>query len=341
MNASPTAETAKFTPVEQWDVADPIDQSTKEVIAEMNAVEPQKMIADLKKEVKEDPNGTKYAVLRGDDPEAYSKTDALVMFNPFGNTATSNMLVRAEFIRRVAQKEEIADQEGKLKPVIMLASPGVDGSNIRLTQDERQALRHGELGLAAEKMLKAVEAEEFGYVALLGFSQGADIAVAGARHTYSANLDLDSIAAGDPAGVEARSRIKLAADFMKALDLKPSLKRTGLDVQKVALGGVVDLMDFGRSTLYRTNQDLYKGMSIDSFESRANEIIEEDRFRKFIVGYGENSQISKPGATEPMLDRLEMNAGHNDFISIKVKGANHTWGDQLPLLAKLYMRAAS
>lgn len=339
MKASPSAETASFNPVEQWDVTDPVDQNTQQVIAEMNAIEPKKLVDELTREVKEAPNGIKYAVLRGNNPEKYSDTDALVMFNPHANTATPNMLVRAELIRRVAEKENVVDAQGKLKPVIMLSSPGIGGTSLELTKEERRFLRCGEFGPAAEKMLKAVEAEGFGHVALLGYSEGADMAMAGARGAYSANIDLDSVAVGDPVGVESRSRAQLLTDFMKAPDLKPSIERTGLDVQQKALN-TGDMMRFLLSAATPTNLRFYKGMTVDSFEARANEIIEEDRFRKFVIGYGENSAISKPEAIEPTLDRLGMNAGHNDLISIRVNGANHTWGDQLPLLAKLYMRAA-
>ena len=329
-----------FIPTEEWHVDEAIDENTQHVIAEMNAIAPKQLFEDLKKEVKESPNGTRYAIMRGDNPNEYSETDALVMFNPFANTATPNMLVRAEFVRRVAEKEDITDHEGKLKPVIMLASPGINGSHLNLTAAERQSLRQGELGPSAEKMLKVVEAEEFGQVALLGYSLGADMVLAGARNAYPANLDLDSIAVGDPVGVEDRTRAKLITDFMKAPDLKGSVSRTGLDAQEKALN-TKDLITFGLSAVGNSANRAYQsGMSKDTFEERAGQIIEENMYRKFIVGYGSDSLIAKPDSIEPALDNLSMGAFHNDFISVKINGGNHTWGDQLPLLAKLYMRAA-
>ena len=341
------AETTPFIPTELWapdseefDLGTPIHRA----LEEMNGKDPSQLISSLEKSVEHSERGVAYAILKGDNPGEYSDSEALVMFNPFANAATPNMLVRAEFIRTVAKFSDVRDAQGKLKPVVMLASPGSNGSSLRLTRDERQELRRGELGPAARELLHAVSEQEIGRVTLLGFSQGADLALAGARKAYAANLDTHAVAVGDPAGVEDRTMPRLAGDFFKAgaKDLKQAITATGLTAQQKALGaGMVDFIHFGVSALRPTNLRLYNTLGANSFEAHVQQILDEKVVDRLAVGYGGNSAISKPEAIEPALQRLYDEYGEGSFISIKVDGGKHTWGDQLTLLSKLYMEAAA
>lgn len=340
-------EPTSFTPTELWtpdaetfELGAPIHQA----LDEMNSKDPTHLIDSLQRSVEHSESGVAYAVLKGEQPGEYSDSEALVMFNPYANAATPNMLVRAEFIREVARFSDVRDGQGKLKPVVMLASPGIEGSSLRLSRDERHELRKGELGPAARELLHVVSEQEIGRVTLLGFSQGADLALAGARSAYSANLDTHAVAIGDPAGVEARSLHRLAGDFFKvgAKDLKHAIGATGLNAQQAALGlGVADFMRFGVSALRPTNLRLYNALGKDTFEAHMQEVLSEGVVEKLAVAYGSDSAIAKPATIEPALERLYAAHGEDSFISIKVAGGKHTWGDQLTLLSKLYMQAAA
>jgi hypothetical protein len=57
------------------------------------------------------------------------------------------------------------------------------------------------------------------------------------------------------------------------------------------------------------------------------------------VGYGGESTITRPADIEPAIASLYNHNGEDSFTSIRVEGVQHTWGDQLTLLAKLYLRA--
>lgn len=342
-----TAETPAFTPTEIWTPSSEysnLDQPIQDTLYEMNQLNPDKLIHSLRQKVEKSKGGVSYAVLNGTDPSEYSDSEALVIFNPFATVATPHALVKAEFVRRVAKKSNVCDADGKLKPVVMLASPGLRGSSLNLTREERRDIRSGELGPAARELLRAVSEKNFGRVALLGFSQGGDMALAGARSAYSANLDTHAVAAGDPAGAEGRDMVPLAGDFFKAGagDLKKAVKATGLTAQKEALGtGAVDFLRFGLSGSKPLNLTLYKGLGKDVFTTRIQQILDEGRVDKLVVGYGGDSAISKPEKIEPALQTIAEEYGQDSVISIRVEDAKHTWGDELALLAKLYMRAAA
>lgn len=316
-----------------------------EAIKEINSRDPKKMIEDLGQKIQKSENGIRFAVLDGNRPDEYSQTDALVMFNPFANAATDNMLVRAEFIRLVAKHEDVRDDAGKLKPVVMLASPALGGSKVNLTRKEVDEVIAGELGPVAREMLHAVSELKVGHVALLGFSQGADIALAGARQGYSANLDTNSVAVGDTAGIAERSAIGLASDFIKSGGMKEVVQANNIDAQKIALGfgyGNQDfLFGFVPSVLFnRTNHYIWQALGNNSFEQHMQQILDEGKVEKLVIGYGAESAIAQPSKIEPIINSLDTDSP-TSLTSIKVESAKHTWGDNLALLAKLYMRAVS
>ncbi len=331
-------------PTEVWtpdrdfnDLDDAIDRARDS----LNRKNPQMLISDLMDKVEKTPAGVTFAVLKGPKPEKYSETSALVMFNPFANGATPNMLVRTEFIREVARFANVRDETGELIPAVMMASPGVRGSNIELSIDERKQIRQGDLGPFAKELLSAVSHKEIGRVALCGFSQGADVALAGAREAYSANLDVGALSVGDPAGVINRNTIILARDFGNASpELETDALKSNLEALDMARHMRFEYTRFALSTLYPSNWYLLGGaMGKETFETRMQQIIDEGKVDSIVAGYGEKSTIAPPESIEPVIQRLYESNGKESFISIKVKNARHSWGDNLNLLARLYLRA--
>jgi len=331
-----------FEPTEIWHLDEPLEPYILKARRIMNDKDPKQLISQLQQQVKRSKNGITYAVLKGDEPEEYSESEALVVFNPFANAATPNMLVRSEFIREVAKQANIRDGESKLKPVVMLASPGIVGSTLKISKDERHQIRHGDLGPAAKEMLNAVAAEEIGKVSLLGFSQGADMALAGARVALESNLDNQALSIGEPASSQSRTVLELGKDFISSPPPGPYIERAGVNAQAEAVAkGRFEWQRFAGSVLTSpvNNIDLIFGMARSPFEKQMQEVLDSSLEGKAVVGYGADSKISRPEYIEPTLERLHDYDKAGLLSSIKVNGAGHGWGDQLTLLAKLYMRA--
>ena len=343
-----TERVSDFSPTEIWTPrSDDLDQYIELARYELNRKNPKKLIHNLKHKVERWDNGVVYAILDGDKPNQYSKTDALVLFNPHANTATANMLIRTEFIRTAARLADVRDDQGKLKPVIMLAMPGlVRGSSLHLTRQERKLIKNGQLGPAAKEYLNTVSYLGFGRVALRGASEGADMALSAGRHAYSSNLDVESLAAGDVVGVENRRLPKLALDFLSSGEsFQASVEASDIRAQRKAVGAKpyslarnIDLAQFAISIPYRTNWNLLNGISQDSFADQMRGLLVEGKIDKIAVAYGgEEDTITKPKAIEPSMNDLYHEYGPDSFTSIKIQGVGHGWGDELPLLAKFYM----
>jgi len=341
----PDSET--FTPTEIWtpETAEPaFDDVIEKARYDMNSQNPEELISKLNKKVDRSEDGIVYAVLNGNSPDEhrqYSQKDALVMFNPFANTATANMLVRSEFIRLAAKEANVRDEVGRFKPVVMLAAPGLHGSRLKLSKDEKKLVRKGDLGPVAQEYLKTVRGLKFGHIALLGYSQGADLALSGAQEAYSAQLDAGVMSMGDPAGVENRGLKPLAQDFYDAApDLEARAARSGLAALDKARGVRADYSRFVASMLYPNNwYRIAAALGSNTFEANMQAVIDRGDIDKIVVAYGSRSTISPPRAVEPALARLKGKVRDNRLTSIRVEGGTHAWGEDLTLLAKLYLKA--
>lgn len=331
-----------FTPTEIWTPdTESVFQSIRD---EINAENPDKLLDSLKRKVETTENGIVYAVLDGDEPGEYSNTEALVVFNTFAAGATPVALAKAEVLRRVAKEEDRRSSDGLLMPVIMLANPNVlNGSKIKLSKEDKEQLRSGELGPMAKELLSAVEQRGIGRIAIYGFSNGADLGLAASREAYSSNLDVDSTSVGDPASAEERNLGQLGKDFMKASNksLKEEMASSGIDLVDTAFGtGLVDFSRFGASIFKRVNLEMAQAMGRNSFENRVQEIIDGGMLDSLVIGYGDRSAIAKPDKIEPILGRLYDKNGQDAFISVKFTDSEHTFGDNLEKVAYLITRAS-
>jgi hypothetical protein len=136
--------------------------------------------------------------------------------------------------------------------------------------------------------------------------------------------------------------------FLKSgSDFLDQIEATGLAAQEAAIGDSVfslkrnrDFVKFGLAVgLNPVNLALWQGQTHDKFEEGMRDILNDGTVDKIVVGYGGNSLITKPSAIEPALQRLRSEAKPDQLTSIRVEDAGHTWGDQLTLLAKLYLRS--
>ena len=333
-----------YKPTEIWAPDMELDEPILRAVEQMNRQDTKLLQERLKKQVHKSENGVVYALVNGDNPIEYSLSSAMVMFNPYANCATPNMLRRAEFIRLVAREYGITDANGQYLPVIMLANPGIKGSKLSLDDTDREKISHGDLGPFAAELLRAVELRNIGRIALFGFSQGADVAAAGYSQAYNMNMDVVGLAVGDPAGVKRRSTKTLRKDFMQAgiKQLHQSIDRGGLEHQKETQG-TKDFARFLISSLHSINQDLYKGLGVKDFDYKIMQALglrnRQATSGNIVVGYGGNSAISQPEKLEQILSNIQSLDKEDVITTIKVEGANHTWGDQLTLLTALYMRA--
>lgn len=330
------------------DIEIPFDASVpievQRAVEEMNGKNTGRLVEELKEQIKTADNGIKYAVLSGENPQEYSEYEGIIFFPQYAHPLTPNVLGTAEFMRLVAKNYGITDQDGKYLPVIVTANPGLGGTELEMSRKDRKKIRQGDFGPIVAEDLKAIESLDIGRVAVMGSSYGGDKSARAASYIASgiANLDLTAVAAHDPAGVEERSKKALRKDFMAAgiPDMKDAIARSGLDFKKEVVD-YKDMLNFGISSLYRSNKAIKAGLTranapIDLMATIAQK---PSSLRKIYVAYGAESAIAKPAAIEPALEKLREIADDGLLTSVKLLGAKHSEGDNIPKIAAVFAQA--
>lgn len=346
-----------WTPDQIWRPYDhdyEVEAPIQRAVERMNGREYGELVNDLRSRVEyyrpdeRYEQGMAMAVLDGGNPEAYSTTDALVLFNPFANGATDNMLIRSEFVRLCAEESEVRDEDGKLLPVVMVASPS-QTSELHLSQNEELEIKEsGNFSDVAEKLLIQVRHRGFGRIALAGFSQGADIALSAAESAFINNLDVTSVNVGDPAGVIERNYLKLGLGFLQSSSsLQPNVLAGGVRPNMIAQGldkeiqpYQNDMMAFIKGALNRTNRTIWQGLAKDDFAAKTANLLNHRMLDKIVVAWGEDSTVTPAQVIREQLAGIVSAAPQNSdkLVSIEVANAQHGWGDNLLLLARLYLK---
>ena len=281
--------------------------------------------------------GLNYAWFKDDGS---SSTDAVVIFNPFGNGLSDSMLLRGYFTQLAAQEEGVTDEAGNSLSVFVLSAPTFD-SEPRLSQDDISAVCAGDLGPVAREMLKSVVSKDIGRVCLNGFSLGADIALAAGMVAPEGNLDVAGLSIGDPAGVTDRNRFSLALGMSKTS--MGDVRRAASDSEIIAQEDLVAVdKDFVLNLVCRANR-LYIAKALGKRQLATSLSAIGSNLPSDIpltLGFGEESKVTPVESVYDELGNVQLN-GDDDMVltAIRVKGANHAWGDNMMLLYKLYSRS--
>lgn len=285
------------------------------------------------------PYGVRYLTLA---PEGSSNTEAMVMFNPYTNGMTDNMMLRGEFIRMAAEKSGITDENGDSLPLMILASPAL-GSRVKMNSEEWMDTARGNLEVVSKKMLESIRELEVGKVALLGFSQGTETATGASSVAYEMGVDVSGLSVGDPVSAKKKLMLKMLSQFAaQGKNLEPTVQEAGVEPFMKAQGfgehGSVSSMIKGNmqillSMAKPSSIAIGAGMSRGGFDNRLAKALESNGDMLTTVAYGESPLTEND-------DLEEILGSHTDRVqAIRVEGANHTWGDNAGLLAKLYLRA--
>lgn len=315
---------------------------------ELNGTDYERLTRGLLASRRQAENGINYAILGDGD---VSRTEALVMFCPFANDVGANMLIRAEFVRRCYADSGLRAGAGQTLPMILFGSPsGGQGLKLGWVAARQVAV---DLGGFVRPHLQILAAKGYRRVTLLGFSQGADIALEAALCAPGFNLEVMGLAIGDPAAVTERSLGQLARAFMLennylAEDVRAGGLEAAVRVHEMHKTGVAAFVAQQTALLRyiwaitrqgRINLALAHAMSQPRLAAGLISLATKRPDMKVVIGYGTASAIAP---SEPLHTALEKVRGQQQPLKIRciaIQGAHHSWGDNLPLLATFYLEA--
>lgn len=305
------------------------------------------LISRLKAKVVKAPSGITYALLGNDKS---STDEAIVMFCPFANDVAENMLVRGEFVRRAVADELIVDALGRSLPLIVLGSPS-GSQGLRLTSSQVRDLNDN-LSYFAGVHINFVKEMGFTKINLLGFSQGASVAVAAASEAPRLGLNVQSLAIGDPPNVIARSVARLLRDFasenkyleadVRGSGIDANVKAHKLDLEgfKGKIAPYLEIVKYAVAILRKRkiNLALARQLGKDDFAGRLADLLQTNPDYRPVVAYGSESVVTPKEPLVGAIERTILGFGRGHVELIEVDGAHHSWGDNLKLLARLCIR---
>lgn len=267
-------------------------------------------------------------------------TTAVVHFNPFGNGLSDHMLLRADYCNQALRAGGLGDARGRTLPFVTMAAPS-GNQQLHLDRHHHRRIARGQFDTLALQHLRIIKQLGYERIAIIGFSQGASLAIAAAAVASQLGLEVTHVAIGEPANIVARSRSKLARQFfgssrhlpaaVKAVNLKALHQAHG---QEKASDLTVKLL-----RKIRLNYNLLSGLSKPSFEAELDAVLRQGI--PITLGYGDLTTISPPSDVRRIVTRVRREPDYktHSLHVVEVTGGHHTWADTLNLLATFYTYA--
>jgi thioesterase domain-containing protein len=190
----------------------------------------------------------------------------------------------------------------------------------------------------------------FNTINLLGFSQGALVAMAAATEAPRLGITVRSLAIGDPPNVVARSTRQLKKDiksekqYLKAdvlsSKVEAAVRAHKLEPEPNWLASEFEAIKYTVAVLRKRkiNLALVKHMRKDNFADRLADLLQTKPAYKPVIAYGDASIITPKEPLLHAIDRTILGFGRGYIELIEVEGAHHTWGDNIKLLARLCIK---
>ncbi len=321
-----------------WDFARVGHMIPKEVHAtteHFNQTGFEELIKPLRRLVQADEvTGIDYALLGS---ASDSGDEAVVHFNPFANGMTDNMLLRAGYLKKAFDGLDISDKQGQSLSLITLSAPS--GSHrIKLQKHHHKATAKGDFTSLARHYLSIIQRHGYKKLRVIGFSQGASLAMAAAAIASQLKLQVSHVAIGEPANIIRRPKRTLVRDFVaSAADLREVVRSNNMThvrqvhAQENRLRYCVDILR--RS---RLNTNLARGLSKATFIKDFEAALAQDV--RVTIGFGGLTTVCPPLVMREVVERVRREPHYpKHFVhTVEVKDAQHAWADQLDILATFY-----
>lgn len=253
---------------------------------------------------------------------------AQVLHLPHGNDLGANMVYHAATIYA-------ADPS---KRTIAFANPSLPGSKSGLlSHSDRKKVVSGNLRPTIDPVIEYLSDKKIDSVRHIGWSLGADKAVAAAQFADNEVVQTISI---EPASVKKRGLIELLNDFKKTADhLDRYVDVTELKAFKEAReagGGSMARYVVGLMRL--SNIAIGRALASDGFETRASAALEQNPEMKLTNIWGSESELAVDGITQAITCRLAKSYGPR-VRGTRIEGQFHNMTNDVHLLAALVLNS--
>ena len=250
-----------------------------------------------------------------------------VLHLPHGNGLDPNMVYHAATIFA-------ADPSVRTIAVGNPSRPGIKGG--RLNHDERKIVASGNLRPTVEGVLDYLETNKIAEATHIGWSYGADKAVAAAKYAEKFDQKVVQTISIEPAAIAARGLVRLSRQFLKTGKyLQNYVEATELKAFMAARKNSVGLAAYGLALLRPTNFAIACALAKDGFEGHANEALLKQPEMKLDMVWGKESELATHGLMYAITMRLadKYNVDPNFRVGgTWLKSQYHNWTNDIHLL---------
>lgn len=266
-----------------------------------------------------------------------SQSTAIVHFNPFGNGLSDNMLLRAAYCNKTFRAAGVKDEHGKPMPLITMSAPS-GTKRLKLHRRHHKRIARGQFDTLALHHLQIIKDMGYCKIAIIGFSQGASLAVAAAAVAYKIDITVTHLVIGEPANVVVRTKRQLARHFMDSgKHLPKAVEATNMHILTKAHS--YERHKLGSLKLLRQislNYSLIKGLSLSGFEAELGTTLAQKI--PVTLSYGDLTTISPPDDLRRTVAKIRALPDYrpHSLQVVEITGGHHAWADTLNLLATYY-----
>lgn len=267
-------------------------------------------------------------------PVEHDKT--LMYHLPMGNSVDANMQARLITLSAVLPNTRIIAAGNP-------AQPFTDSG--KLNQYQRKEVSSGNFRSTVDPILAYAHQERLERIDQVGFSYGADKALAAAILARCFDITPDSVIPMDPASVTPRTLFQLGADFLATNKYLSEYVDAAefpayIDARKVAGRKTGWLAGYGLGLMRQSNIAIAKGIATGNFEDKLSQALEHNPETRTSVVWGTESELAIDGIMQAATGQAQITFGQRVTV-MPVEGQHHAMGDDVFLHAALVREGLS
>lgn len=261
--------------------------------------------------------------------------DTWVYHLPMANPLSDNMRLRMATLASANPD----------KRIISIGNPSGPGQGIgKIPFGSIRSVWSGDLRAAVDPALRYLLDKGIVDASHIGFSYGAEKALAAARYAKNYDQNVSNGLFMEPVALKSRSAIELARDFNesgKALSdyIEASASQPVLEANAAASEKSRGLLGYALGLLRLSNIAIAHSLTKDSFEGNLVETLKNQEQMRAHLVWGSDSELSIGILMRAISRRIEEDFGQSRTTSIELEGQKHAMGDDVFLHTALVSQA--
>lgn len=258
----------------------------------------------------------------------YDETAMRVYFAPMATPADENMAMRA--MRLFEANKDL--------PLLVVGSPALIGNRAnRILMKDAPQIWRGDLRPVIEPTLRMLEEERVTKLDVMGYSYGAEAAMAAASDALEHGIVVEHVVSAEPIAIAKRGLVQLVKDFARSgAPLDDYVKATDstalLEARAHADKGFAR---YAGGMLRLSNIAIAHALAQDGFLQRCEDALLQQPRMESTIAWGSASELTTTEAMSKIVLSLTADYGSKRVSGMNLTGMHHAGGDDIDLHAAI------